>query len=217
MNKPLVVLGAGGHAAVLVDILKQHNAEVLGLISPEPDIHRHVLHGIPHYLQDDDVLKFSPDDIHLVNGLGSLPGSTLRSKLFTKFTALGYRFESVIADSAIISPYAELGHGVQVMPGVIIQAGSVIGANSIINSGAVIEHDCLIGEHNHIAPGVTLSGDVRTEDYVHIGTGAAVIQAIYIGGNTVIGAGACLTKNVKKNSVVYPAKIAIRDSIGSII
>jgi sugar O-acyltransferase (sialic acid O-acetyltransferase NeuD family) len=209
LNKPLVILGAGGHAAVLVDALKQQNAEVLGLVSPELDIHRRALQGIPHYLQDDDVLTFSSDDINLVNGLGSLPGNTLREKLFTKFTALGYRFERVIAGSAIISPYAELGHGVQVMPGVIIQAGAVIGVNSIINSGAIIEHDCVIGAHNHIAPGVTISGDVTTGEYVHIGTGASVIQGIKLANNVVVSAGVAVTKNIPAACTVFNGRICM--------
>lgn len=217
MNKPLVVLGAGGHAAVLVDTLKQQNFNVLGLVSPELEVNRRVLQGIFRYLNDDEVFTFPPDKINLVNGLGSLPGNGLRSKLFAKFIALGYRFESIVSESAIVSPYAEIGHGVQVMSGVVIQAGAVIGANSIINTGAIIEHDCVIGANNHIAPGVTLSGEVKTEDDVHIGTGATVTQAVNIGAHVVIGSGACLTKNVEKNSVVYPAKIAVKDGNGNFI
>lgn len=209
MNKSLVVLGAGGHAAVLMDTLRLQNAEVLGLVSPDLDIHRRVLQGIPRYLQDGDVLTFSPNDIRLVNGIGSLPGNTLRAKIFTKFTALGYQFESVIADSAIISPYAELGHGVQVMPGVIIQAGVVIGDNCIINSGAIIEHDCIIGAHNHIAPGVTLSGDVTTKEYVHIGTGASVIQGLNLASYAVVSAGVAVTKNIPAAHTVFNGRISI--------
>lgn len=209
LNKPLIILGAGGHAAVLMDTLKVQDAEILGLVSPELDIHRRVLQGIPHYLQDDDVLTFSSDDIRLVNGLGSLPGNTLRSKLFEQFIALGYVFESVIADSAIVSPYADLGHGVQVMPGAIIQAGAIIGSNSIINSGAIIEHDCIIGAHNHIAPGVTLSGDVITEDHVHIGTGASVIQGIQLANDVVVSAGVAVTKNIPAAHTVFNGRISM--------
>lgn len=209
MNKPLVILGAGGHAAVLMDTLRQQNAEVLAIVGPEFDNNRKVLQGITHYLQDDDVLAFSPDDIQLVNGLGSLPGSTLRTALFSQFTALGYQFKTVIADSAIVSAYAELGQGVQVMAGAIIQAGAVIGANSIINTGAIIEHDCIIGAYNHIAPGVTVSGDVRTEDYVHIGTGASVIQGIKLANHVVVSAGVAVTKNIPAAHTVFDGRICM--------
>lgn len=203
------MLGAGGHAGVLMDTLRQQHAEVLALVGPELDSNRKVLQGIRHYLQDDDVLAFSLDEIRLVNGLGSLPGNTLRAKLFTQFIALGYQFESVIAESAIVSPYAELGHGVQVMPGAIIQAGAVIGANTIINTGAIIEHDCVIGAHNHIAPGVTLSGDVITEDFVHIGTGASVIQGIQLASYAVVSAGVAVTKNIPAAHTVFNGRICM--------
>jgi len=209
LNKPLIILGAGGHAAVLMDILRQKKAEVLALVGPKIDSNRKVLQNIPHYLQDDDVFTFSPDDIRLVNGIGSLPGSTLRTKLFSQFTAVGYQFETVIADTAIVSAYAELGQGVQVMAGAIIQAGAVIGANSIINSGVIIEHDCIIGAHNHIAPGVTISGDVITEDYVHIGTGASVIQGIKLANHVVVSAGVAVTKNVPAAHTVFNGRICM--------
>jgi len=209
LNKPLVILGAGGHAAVLMDTLRQQNAEVLALVAPELDSNRKVLQGIPHYLKDDDVLAFSPDNIRLVNGSGSLPGSRLRTKLFSQFIALGYQFETVVAESAMISPYAELGHGVQVMAGAIIQAGAVIGANSIINSGAIIEHDCIIGAYNHIAPGVTVSGDVITEEHVHIGVGASIIQGIQLGHNVVVSAGVAVTKNIPAAHTVFNGRICI--------
>lgn len=202
-------MGAGGHAAVLMDTLRQQESEVLALFSPVSDNSRKVLQGIRHYQQDDDVLTFSPDDIQLVNGVGSLPGSTLRAQIFLQFTALGYQFKTVIAESAIVSAYAELGQGVQVMAGAIIQAGAVIGANTIINTGAIIEHDCVIGEHNHIAPGVIISGDVITEDYVHIGTGASIIQGIKLANHVVVSAGVAVTKNVPAAHTVFNERICI--------
>lgn len=204
--KPLVILGAGGHTSVLVDILRQNQREILGLVSPDVDIDREVLADICHYYHDEDVLTFESDNIVLVNGIGSLPGNTLRTKIYKKFTMLGFTFDSVVAPSAIVSPYAKLGQGVQVMAGAIIQAGAVIGDNTIINTGAIIEHDCVIGSHNHIAPGVTLSGEVHTSDQVHVGTGASVVQCIAIGDNVVIGAGATITKNVPADHIAYSCR-----------
>jgi len=207
LNKPLLIIGAGGHASVLVDILRQQKREVIGIVSPEIDASKEIFQGICHYSNDDDVLNFATDSIMLVNGIGSLPKSNLRAKIYDKFIRLGYKFSQVIASDVKISDFSELSDGAQVIHGVIIQVGTIIGANTIVNTGAIIDHDCNIGMNNHIAPGVTLSGQVKTEENVHIGTGASVIQSVFIGKNSVIGAGCTIVKSVDENVVCYPARI----------
>ncbi len=207
MNNPLVILGSGGHAAVLVDILRQQQREILGLVSPGKAPKSKVLSDIPHFTNDDDILNFDKHSIKLVNGIGSLPGSCMRTSLYNRFIGLGYEFETIISPNSKVSAYADLGEGVQVMSGAIIQTDVVIGANSIINTGAIVDHDCNIGMCNHIAPGVTLSGQVQTEENVHVGTGASVIQSVTIGKNSVIGAGSTITKDVAENVVCFPARI----------
>lgn len=206
MSKPLLVLGAGGHAAVLVDILRQLNHTIVGLVARDKPADKPVFAGIPYYASDDDVLAFDKDKVMLVNGIGSLPGSNIRTEVHKQFKQAGYQFVTVISPRAIVSDYCSLAEGVQVMPGAIINTNSVIGEGTIINSGAIVEHDCDIGPHNHIAPGVTLSGEVSTGDYVHIGTGAGVIHGISIGNNVMVGAGATVTKNLGNNQKLYVAK-----------
>ena len=210
MDKKVFVLGAGGHASVLVDILKQNELIISALFTPELDFVRGTFSGIPIFKNEDEILKSGTDKTNIINGIGSLPGSTLRTKLYNKFTQKGYSFQQVISKHSIISGFATLGEGVQVMHGVIIQAGAVIGENSIINTGAIIEHDCIIGAHNHIAPGVTLSGQVKTGDFVHIGTGANVIQNINIGDKVIIGAGANVIKDVSSEETVFGPRAEIK-------
>ncbi|MGI1677490.1 MAG: NeuD/PglB/VioB family sugar acetyltransferase [Cellvibrionaceae bacterium] len=203
MSKPVIILGGGGHASVLVDILVNQGRDILALISPNNIKERRVFDGLKHYASDDYVLSFSADEIELVNGIGSLPGETARFEIYKKFTNLGYVFSSVISSASIVSKIVELSNGVQIMPGAIINAGVIIGGNTIINSGAIIEHDCRIGENNHIAPGVSISGNVITDKQVHVGTGASIIQNIELGENVVVGAGAIVTCNVPSFSTVY--------------
>lgn len=207
MSKPLLILGSGGHASVLVDILLQQKREILGVVSPQIESKSKVFDGIKNFKNDDDVLQFEKQSIKLVNGIGSLPGNSLRASIYSKFKALGYEFETIIAPNAIISKCTELHEGVQVFTGAIIQTGVKIYQNTIVNTGAIIDHDCVIGENNHIAPGVTLSGQVTTSKHVHIGTGASVIQSVSIGNDVVIGAGATITKNIEPNIVCLPARI----------
>lgn len=167
MTKPLIILGGGGHAAVLVEILRKNKRNILGLVSPDSNLTNKVFDGIPHFLNDNDVLNFDNSIVKLVNGIGALPGNNLRLKLYEHFNTLGYEFETVIDSNSIISNYSTLAEGVQIMAGAIIQTGARVGANSIINTGSIIEHDCSIGFNNHVAPGVTLSGQVQSKENVH--------------------------------------------------
>ncbi|MFM5331317.1 acetyltransferase [Aeromonas veronii] len=209
MNKPLIVLGAGGHASVLVDMLRSQGVVPIALVAPAAGTLRAALADIPFW-HDEKILTYHPDKVVLVNGIGSLPGNPLRATLFARYRALGYRFASVVSAQAMVSDYAVLEEGAQVMAGAIIQAGTQIGANSIINSGAIVDHDCRLGDDNHIAPGAVLSGGVVTGERVHIGTGAAVIQNIKIGSHTVVGAGATVVKDLANNQVLYVAKSFLR-------
>lgn len=211
MDKPIYILGAGGHASVLIDMLKENGNEISTICSPQIDVTRKAYAAIPVLEDENILLNIATSELVLVNGVGSLPGDDLRKKLFCKFEEQGFLFKQVISKNAIVSTFATLGHGVQVMAGAIIQAGAVIGDNAIINTGVIIEHDCIIGKHNHIAPGVTLSGQVITGDDVHIGTGATVIQNVSIGEDTVIAAGATVTKRIAREKIVFGARANIQD------
>lgn len=210
MNKPVIVLGAGGHASVLVDMLRSQGVVPLALVAPATGVSRAVLVDIPLWHDETQILTHRPDEVELINGIGSLPGSSLRAELFARYRALGYRFARVISEKAMVSDYAVLEDGVQIMAGAIIQAGARIGANSIINTGAIVDHDGHLGSDNHVAPGAVLSGGVVTGERVHIGTGAAVIQNIKIGSHTVVGAGATVVKDLANNQVLYVAKSFLR-------
>jgi sugar O-acyltransferase (sialic acid O-acetyltransferase NeuD family) len=210
LNKPVLVLGAGGHAAVVIDILRQLHVPVLGLVAKEQPKDHAVFVGLQWYGSDDAVLSFDKEAILLVNAIGSLPGQEIRFRVHQQFKALGYHFMSLVSPAAVVSSYAVLAEGVQVMPGCIVNANATIGEGTIINSGAIIEHDCFIGKHNHIAPGAVLSGSVTTGDYVHIATGAKVIQSITIGERSLVGAGATVTKNLASNKTLYVAKPFLR-------
>jgi sugar O-acyltransferase (sialic acid O-acetyltransferase NeuD family) len=142
----------------------------------------------------------------LVNAIGSLPDSDLRVEAHLKFKKLGYEFMTLVAPRAIVSNFARLSEGVQVMPGAIVNANAIVGEGTIVNSGALVEHDCVIGSHNHLAPGCKLSGNVVTGNFVHIGTGAVVIQGIKIGANALVGAGATATRDLLHNEKLLVAK-----------
>lgn len=210
MSKPVVLLGGGGHSSVLIEILLILNRNIVGITDPLLPKGSLSEDRIPIIGDDQAVLDYPPDTIQLVNGVGSLPRNLLRKDLFIKFESLGYEFSKVIHPSAIISSSASLAPGVQVMAGVIIQRGVKIGHNCIINTGASLDHDCIIEAHCHIAPGVTMCGGAVVGREVHVGTAATILELVTIGSESIIGAGAVVTKNLNNRTIVYSSRGTIK-------
>lgn len=193
-NLPVIVIGGGGHSKVLISTLLLQHRLVLGFVDLKPGAT--AVLSIAQLGNDDTVLRYSPDQVRLVNGVGSTSSTEARRAVYDRFRQKHYIFDSVIHPSAVVAPDVEMEDGVQIMAGAIVQPGSRLGANAILNTGARVDHDCVIGAHAHIAPGATLSGNVNVGRGAHIGTGACVIQRISVGARAIVGAGAVVLRNV---------------------
>ncbi|QXE90592.1 acetyltransferase [Geomonas subterranea] len=212
MSDPVLIIGAGGHAKVLVEALLAEGALIAGMLDADPARLGDSVLGVPVIGDDNTAEDFPRDAVRLVNGIGSIGLPEMRRSIFERFSARGYRFATVVHPSAVVASDVELGAGAQIMAGAVLQPGCRIGDNVIINTRASVDHDCTIGDHTHIAPGVTLSGGVTVGSGCHVGTGATVIQGVRIGDGSVIGAGAVVTKDVAAGLTVVgvPAKVVVR-------
>lgn len=212
MNKPIFILGAGGHAKVLLEAL-QKNAEIkiAGLLEIDKKLIGKLIFDIPIYDQNKKLEEFYPESIILVNGIGSTALPDMRRKKFEIFKKQGYDFATVLHPTCYHSQDVVIGEGVQLLARSTVLTGTKIGCNTIVNTSASIDHDCDIGNHVHIAPGVLLSGGVKIGDGCHIGTGAKVIQGIKIGASSVVAAGAVVVKDVSENVRVagVPARLMV--------
>jgi sugar O-acyltransferase (sialic acid O-acetyltransferase NeuD family) len=206
VSKPIIVIGGGGHAGVILDILKSENREILGFSSIQKVSAHSVFNNIPQLMDDEAVFDFDPNDVVLVNGIGPSPEGNLRHKIFMKFSDCGFQFEKVIAASAYVSFFSSIGPGVQIFPNASVQTEAIISENAVINTGAIIEHNCLVGARSHIAPGAILCGQVNVGSDVYIGAGAKIIQNISIGSGSIIAMGASVVRDVPANSLLIPGK-----------
>ena len=207
-SNPVIIIGAGDHAKVLLDILLDQNENVIGLT--DKNISKGTcIYGVSVIGDDSEILKYKTDEIELINGIGSVGNTSLRRKVFVSLKEKGYVFKSVIHPSVIISKRAKIGEGTQLLAGSVVNTESEIGDNTIINTKASIDHGCVIGKHCHIAPGCSFSGCVRIGDCTHIGTGTSIIQGINIGKNVLIGAGSVVINDVSDNEKAFgvPARV----------
>lgn len=203
------ILGAGGHAKVLIDCLKmQTHVQILGILDVNPEMAIKNILGVPLLGSEEILANYEAGYVQLINGVGSVHLPTLRSNIFLKFKRDGYQFLEVIHPNAYLGMETIVGEGAQIMAGCIIQPGCKIGKNVIVNTHATVDHDCEIGDHVHLAPGVICCGNVEIGSETHIGCGAVIRQGIKIGKGCFIAAGAVITQDVRSGERMagVPAK-----------
>jgi sugar O-acyltransferase (sialic acid O-acetyltransferase NeuD family) len=203
MGLPIVILGGGGHAKVVIYTLLLQDRQILGYCDLGPD-GKPVL-GVGRLGEEEVILRFAPEKVRLANGIGS----PLRSAVYERFAAKRYLFEQVIHPSAVVATDVHLDSGVQIMAKAVVQPGTCIGIDTIINTAASVDHDCVLGSHVHVGPGAVLCGHVRVGDGAQIGAAATIIQGKSIGAGSIVGAGALVLEDIpsKVTAVGVPARV----------
>ena len=199
-----VVIGAGGHARVVLDILLNSRPEMrLILLDAEQSRWGSKMMGV-NIVGGDNLLPelYQRGASNAIVALGATRGGSLRKRLFDTSLAIGFSPVEVIHSTAVCSKWAELGSGVQIFAFAVINAGARVGRNTIINTGAIIEHDCFVEDHVHIATAARLCGGVRIGETAHIGAGAILREGVKVGAKAVVGAGAVVIHDVAEATVV---------------
>jgi UDP-perosamine 4-acetyltransferase len=191
----ILLLGCGGHAHVVLEILRICGRTATGCLDIAPPGKRWP-EELAYLGTDDHLANLNPNEWVLINCLGSTQNTTPRTKIFQRATALGFEFTALTHPSAVVAPDLAIGQGGQLHAGVVVQPGVSLGENVLINTGAILDHGTKIADHVHIAPGVVISGNVTIGLAAHIGTGAVLKQGVEIGASAIIGSGAVVINDV---------------------
>lgn len=190
--KPVVLIGGGGHARSIVEML-EGRVELAGYADGcEGSL------DLPYLGTDQDVMRnCAPTEfeIHLGVGFDSDCGLSLRRRLSERFSA--YRQATLVAPSAWVSVNSGLAEGVTVMARAAVNR-SRIGRGTVINTGAIVEHDCTVGENSFIGPGAIVCGGVTLGNDVFVGAGAIIRQGVRIASDVRIGMGAIVVKDINE-------------------
>jgi UDP-perosamine 4-acetyltransferase len=200
----VIVIGAGGHAKVCIELLRATGNSVAYCVGA-PDsgdlcLGTPVLHG------DEQLARLRSEGYDTV--FVAIGANAVRQRLATFAIELGFRLVNAISPRAVISPSVTLGLGVAVMPGAVINADSVVGDLAIINTLASVDHEGRIGTAVHIAPHCGLAGNVTVGSRSFLGIGSKVVSEIVIGADVAAAAGSVIVANVASNSRIAgaPAK-----------
>src|SRR5437899_12039502 len=199
-----VGIGAGGHGRMLLESLQgRKDVEVVGMVDSDPAVKGGSGLGVPVLGGDEVLADVARSGVRRAFlGVGGVGDNSHRRRVWDAVRELGFEFLTVIHESAVVSPSAEIGEGSCIFPGAIIGAGARLGRNVIVNTGAIVEHDCELGDHVHVASGAVLAGGVSVGESAHIGAGATVKQGVHVGRAAVVALGAAVFAGVPDGAVV---------------
>lgn len=202
-NKPIVLIGGGGHSLVVIETCQLLGIQIAGVYDDDPQCVASTqalgnpsdpLHGIPRLGSLTDAQHCDPKCSWLI-ALGDLQQ---RSMLIESLTPLQAEpAGAIVHPHAYVSPSATIACGSFVSPGAVVHSCAHIGPHAIINTRAVVEHECSIGTNVHIAPGSILGGRVHVGHHTLIGLCAGVLPGMTIGSKCVVGAGAMVIGDVE--------------------
>lgn len=184
----LHVIGAGGHAKVVVALAEAAGWHIAGIYDDRPDCPPVLGHRVSGPL---DTLKNSCEG---EMGILAIGNNAARRALASRFAHL--RWPVLRHPHSWVAPTAHLNPGTVVMAGAIVQPDVIIGAHTIVNTAASVDHDCRLGDFVHVAPGARLAGNVLFEDGVFAGAGSVCIPGTTVGAWSVVGAGAVVIRDL---------------------
>lgn len=197
-----VILGAGGHAKIVLDILEQNKKDIYGLTDAGYE-QGEVCCGYP-VIGTDDILQsiYQQGIDNAVIGIGHIGYPAIRNKVYHTAKQIGFCFPNVIHPQAVVAESVIMEEGNLLAAGSVINAQARIGKLCIINTSAVVEHEVIIGDGVHIAPHATVLGAARIGDNSFVGAGSVILQGVKIGEDCIIGAGSVVLHDVEEKSVI---------------
>ena len=211
MRRALIVIGSGGHASVVADALLSAGEALIGFTDVDPARHGVIVCGYP-VLGDDTILSaYHSSALLLANGIGTVGGPLdhLRRTSQQRLTAAGWEYATIRHPAAVVSRFASVHPGAQLFANSVLQAGAVVGVGAIVNTAAIVEHDTIIGDWSHLAPGAVVCGGASIGHRSFVGAGAVVRHGLCLAEDMVVAAGAVVVRNFPTSGTIIgvPARL----------
>jgi len=190
-KKPLILVGAGGHAKACIDVIENSGQfYIYGIVDNKK---KKKLLGYPILGKDKDLKKYIKKVRHLLIAVGQIRDNQIRPKLYYLGKRLGYKFPTIFSKRSHISKHSEIQEGTIIFHDVIINSGAKIGKNCIINNKCLIEHDVLIGDHCHVSTKATINGYAKIGSKSFIGSGSLISNSKSLPTNSFVKIGSIIT------------------------
>lgn len=215
----IVILGAGGHARDVLDVIEAcceagPGYEVLGFVVDAGfGVPGTMVNGHP-ILGDFGWLRQNARQVALVAAVGD---TGLRLRLVEQARSVGGRFAApLLHPSAVRTRRISMGEGTVIGAGVTMTSLIRLGSHVHVNNACSLAHDVVVGDYATLSPGARISGNVEIGEGTYVGTGATIIEKIRVGAWSILGAGCTVVRDVPGNvtAVGCPARVIARRSDG---
>lgn len=200
MKRPLILIGGGGHCKSIIEVAESVGYEIKGILDMPDEVGKEVLPGHKVIGTDDEIPRYV-EECDFVVTVGFIKNPALRIKLYNKVKTAGGRLATIIASTAYVSKYAELGEGTVIMHHAFVNAGAKIGDNCIINTFVNIEHDAVVGNQCHISTGTMVNGECKIGENCFIGSQTVCANCIDIASDIIVGAGSVVCKSLRMKGI----------------
>lgn len=200
MKRPLILIGGGGHCKSVIEVAESAGYEIKGILDMPDEVGKEVLPGHKIIGTDDEIPQYV-EECDFIITVGFIKNPALRIKLYNKVKAAGGRLATIIASTAHVSKYAELGEGTVIMHHAFVNAGAKIGDNCIINTFVNIEHDAEVGNQCHISTGTMVNGECKIGESCFIGSQSVCANCIEIASDIIVGAGSVVRKSIRVKGI----------------
>lgn len=201
-DRRCIILGAGGHGRVVLDILANAgDVRVIGFVDSDVGLAGRRIDGVPILGQPGELPRIRRET-GVCLAIVAVGDNGVRRAIADFVGNAGFTLINAIHPSANIARNASLGRNVVVAAGALVCAHCQIGDGVILNTGCIVDHEAMIGTATHVCPGARLAGRVTVESGAFVGIGATVIQSIRVGYEAIIGAGAVVINDVPPMSTV---------------
>lgn len=204
----IVIVGAGGHGRVVLDILRAAGAyEPAGFVDSAPDRAGRTIGGLPIFGPANALPKLWQRGIRAA--IVAIGDSRARQQYAAVLCQQRFELINAIHPTASVSATAAIGRNVVIAAQSAVCTEAKIADSVILNTSCVVDHECEVGKGAHVCPGAHLAGRVRVGQSAWVGLGANVIQCLTIGEHAVVGAGAVVIRDVPAyaTAVGVPARV----------
>ena len=199
MQKPLILVGGGGHCKSVLEAAESAGYSILGVLDMPEEVGKEILST--KVIGTDDDIPAYVDIAEFVITVGFIKNPSIRIKLYNKIKEAGGKLATVIASTAYVSKYAEIGEGTVVLHQAFVNAGAKVGKNVILNTATNIEHDAAIGDHCHISTGTMVNGEAQIGDATFIGSQSVINQCVKVCDSVVVASGSVVHKDIKEPGI----------------
>lgn len=189
MSKKVVIIGAGGHAKVIADIILINGDDIVGFLDDSEEKQGKAIYKDHKVIgKISDAKKYKEN--YFIIAIGN---NAKRAEISEK---LNVKYYTAIHPKAVIADTVKIGEGSTIMAGVVINPDTKIGNHCIINTCCSIDHDNTIRNYVHVSPGAHLAGKIYIGERTWICAGVTIINSVNISSDVIVGAGATVIKDI---------------------